>query len=581
MNAPEPVGSGHPRAIQLLRRIEAHGFDAPDDPLGFETRLADDNGWTLGHARAVVAEYRRFLVLTQLAKEPVSPSQDVDQAWHLHLTRTAHYAAFCEALFGRFLHHEPGRSDGGDAARHRQMYEYTRKVYRRGFGAAPPEAVWSRPGQPLPSDPMPGPRWTVPRTLQPGRRLGWACVALALALSLLPGAWRVLWPLMASSIEWFLLEAVVVAGLLAWIVSRTKKSVRQAHRRDTLDPFEVAWFGGGAARMAMTGIATLVQRGMLLLPAQAERVGLPRHALAVDRGSSAPPRHPVEAACLRVATDAGLRLADACAGVKYLADACERRLAAAGLLADRGTMPLARARALAVATLWLAVCFARCRLPFLEGRPLGDSAVLVALAAASAAVVPVVLTAANVLLVLRIARRPTRVAARAQDALKTLSAKYRRARAPATSAKAPFTGDALALGVALMGTAAFAGDARFAGLDDKFGALGLQARQLARKKAREGAGGSGFGVPSGIGSAFDGLFGGACGSPGISSCGSGDGGGSGGGGASWDSGGTVDLGGGGGGGGGGSSCSGGSSCGSSCSGGSSCGSSCSGGGSSD
>src|SRR5438067_1369857 len=139
MNAPEPVGSGHPRAIQLLERIEAHGFDAPDDPLGFETRLAGDNGWTLGHARAVVAEYRRFLVLAQLAKDPVSPSQDVDQAWHLHLTRTAHYAAFCEALFGRFLHHEPGRADGGDAQRHRQMYEYTRKVYRRGFGAAPPE----------------------------------------------------------------------------------------------------------------------------------------------------------------------------------------------------------------------------------------------------------------------------------------------------------------------------------------------------------------------------------------------------------------------------------------------------------
>ncbi|MFL6625734.1 MAG: TIGR04222 domain-containing membrane protein [Vitreoscilla sp.] len=562
MNASEPAGSGHPRAIQLLERIEAHGFDAPDDPLGFETRLADDNGWTLGHARAVVAEYRRFLVLTQLAKDPVSPSPDVDQAWHLHLTRTAHYAAFCEALFGRFLHHEPGRADGGDAQRHRQMYEYTRKVYRRGFGEAPPEPVWPHPGRPLPPDPAPAPRWAVPEALQPGRRLGWACVALALALCLLPGATRVMWPLMAWSIEAFLIEAVVVAGLLAWVLSRTKESVRQPHRRDTLDPYEVAWFGGGAARMAMTGIAALVERGVLVQPAESERVGLPRHALAVDRGSSAPARHPVEAACLRAATDAGLRFADACTGVKSLADACERRLAAAGLVAGRGTMPLVRARALALFTLWLAVCFGRCRLAFVEevGHP-GGTLVLVALAAA------------NVLLLLRLARRPTRVATRAQGSMKALSAKYRQARTSSTAGnRAPITGDALALGVALVGTAAFAGDERFAGLDDKFGALGLPARQLVRRKKQEDEAGSGFGVPSGIGSAFGGVFGGSCGSPGVSSCGSPVSAGSVDGGASWDSGETVDLGGG-----GSSSCSGGSSCGSSCSGGSSCG----GGGSSD
>jgi uncharacterized protein (TIGR04222 family) len=570
MNAPEPVGTGHPRATQLLQRIEAHGFDAPDDPLGFESRLADDNGWTLGYARIVVAEYRRFLVLTQLAKDPVSPSQDVDQAWHLHLTRTAHYAAFCDALFGRFLHHEPGRSDGGDAQRHRDMYEYTRTVYRRGFGEAPPEAVWPRPGRPLPPDPVPAARWTVPPLLQPGRRLGWACVALALLLGLLPGALRLAWPLTGSSIEVFMGEAAAVGCLIAWMMSRMSEPQRAPHRRDTLDPSEVAWFGGGAPRMAMTAIASLVERGVLLQPAEADRVGLPRHALAVDRSASAPARHPVEAACLRAATDAGLRFADACTAVRFLADACERRLAAAGLVADRGTMPLARARVLAVSTLWLAVCVARCRSTFMDG-------------ASIPSVVVVAVTGASVLLLLRLARRPTRVAARAQGAMKALGARFRRPRAAsvAAAAAAPIAGDALAIGVALMGTAAFAGDARFAGLDDKFGALGPTARQLTRKKLQDDESGSGFGVVSGIGSAFGGLFGASCGSPGSADCGSG---GSGGdvdrGAASWDAGGSVDLGGSSGDDGGGSSCSGG---GSSCSGGSSCGgggSSC-GGGSSD
>ena len=67
-------------AATLLERIETFGFSAPDDPLGFESRLADDQGWTLGHALAVAAEYRRFLVLTQVAGHAVSPSPDVDEA---------------------------------------------------------------------------------------------------------------------------------------------------------------------------------------------------------------------------------------------------------------------------------------------------------------------------------------------------------------------------------------------------------------------------------------------------------------------------------------------------------------------
>lgn len=77
-------------AALLLERIEAFGFNEPCDPLGFESRLPDDQGWTPGYALAVVAEYQRFLVSTQVMGHAASPSPDVDEAWHLHLTRTAH-----------------------------------------------------------------------------------------------------------------------------------------------------------------------------------------------------------------------------------------------------------------------------------------------------------------------------------------------------------------------------------------------------------------------------------------------------------------------------------------------------------
>ena len=76
---PQPPATPTAAAAELLARIEAFGLSAADDPLGFESRLADDHGWTLGYALAVAEEYRRFLVLTQVAGHPVSPSPDVDR----------------------------------------------------------------------------------------------------------------------------------------------------------------------------------------------------------------------------------------------------------------------------------------------------------------------------------------------------------------------------------------------------------------------------------------------------------------------------------------------------------------------
>ena len=45
------------------------------------------------------------------------PSRAVDEAWHGFILCTARYAAFCEAAYGRFLHHHPegGAPDGASA----------------------------------------------------------------------------------------------------------------------------------------------------------------------------------------------------------------------------------------------------------------------------------------------------------------------------------------------------------------------------------------------------------------------------------------------------------------------------------
>ena len=133
----------------------------------FTARLAAENGWSPAHAEAVAHEYRRFLYLVAKAGEPLTPSDDVDQAWHLHLLHSRHYwEVLCAQILGRPLHHEPAAGGADDAERHRRQYEATLARYRTTFGDAPPPGIWPATGAHLPLKPLridAGRYWLVPR----------------------------------------------------------------------------------------------------------------------------------------------------------------------------------------------------------------------------------------------------------------------------------------------------------------------------------------------------------------------------------------------------------------------------------
>ncbi|OXM52656.1 glycine-rich domain-containing protein [Amycolatopsis alba] len=58
-------------------------------------------------ATRIVDQALAFLATCAGASEPLSPSETVDIGWHTFILYTREYAAFCERLAGRFLHHEP------------------------------------------------------------------------------------------------------------------------------------------------------------------------------------------------------------------------------------------------------------------------------------------------------------------------------------------------------------------------------------------------------------------------------------------------------------------------------------------
>ncbi|WP_299476692.1 hypothetical protein [uncultured Roseibium sp.] len=130
---------------ELWKRIsECHPDDVEAD-FPFSRRLARDNGWSHDFALSVITEYQRFAYLSRMKSGMVTPSDEVDQAWHLHLTYTRHYWGVFKDALGGALHHMPTKGGAGQAALFREAYQKTLDLYETEFGARPPEDTWPSP----------------------------------------------------------------------------------------------------------------------------------------------------------------------------------------------------------------------------------------------------------------------------------------------------------------------------------------------------------------------------------------------------------------------------------------------------
>lgn len=127
----------------LWQRIESFEIDDPAASFPFSARLANENGWTQEFARRVVDEYKRFVFLMMVAGHEVTPSDEVDQAWHLHLVYTRSYwDELCSEVLGRPLHHGPTKGGQAEGQRFEDQYLKTLASYERWFGAVPPSDIW-------------------------------------------------------------------------------------------------------------------------------------------------------------------------------------------------------------------------------------------------------------------------------------------------------------------------------------------------------------------------------------------------------------------------------------------------------
>jgi hypothetical protein len=140
---PEVTPERRPFDQDLWARLQIMEIDPPDAKTQFRHRLRQYNKWTDDFAARVTYEYRRFLYLAARAGHPVTPSDTVDQAWHLHLIYTRHYwEELCGKILGLQLHHDPSAGGTVESNKFERQYKQTIESYNAAFGEAPPADIW-------------------------------------------------------------------------------------------------------------------------------------------------------------------------------------------------------------------------------------------------------------------------------------------------------------------------------------------------------------------------------------------------------------------------------------------------------
>lgn len=127
----------------LWDKIQSFQLDNEAHDLQFTDRLARENGWTKAYALRVIEEYRKFLFLCCVSNSGITPSDAVDQAWHLHLTYTRSYwVDLCRNTLDREIHHNPTQGGKKEANKFDGMYTDMFDLYTQKFITPPPADIW-------------------------------------------------------------------------------------------------------------------------------------------------------------------------------------------------------------------------------------------------------------------------------------------------------------------------------------------------------------------------------------------------------------------------------------------------------
>ena len=273
-----PLGTMNFQQTELYKRIQAFALDRPDSQLSFSQRLAKDNGWSLGYTQRAIEEYKKFIFLAVAAGHPVTPSDQIDQVWHLHLTYTRLYwQEFCPKILQTTLHHEPTRGGSSEQLKFGSWYSKTLESYEQFFGHIPPIDIWPKPKDRFGRDlhfirintqqswVLSKPNFTV--SFKPQlRKIG--IFTFLVFLSLMITSCQIISQIPnpinftgSEFLTFYIFLVVMGIALAAWLRFSLCLVSTNTKQQPDLNTYEIAFLAGGNHRLIMAAITSLVKQG--------------------------------------------------------------------------------------------------------------------------------------------------------------------------------------------------------------------------------------------------------------------------------------------------------------------------------
>lgn len=249
----------------LWRSIQQFPLDDPNAEITFSRKLSAKQHWSPTFTERVVEEYRKFIFLCCISPNGASPSQAVDEAWHLHLTYTKSYwIDLCKNTLGKDVHHHPSRGGDEENHKHRDWYNETLVLYQSVFGSLPPDDIW-----PLPSEND----LRIPRAATNIRNEILALVVMLLLLPFIISAYqhRVLFPFSLTGPGFLgFFPLLAISCIVCYVIIQYEKNnaliqLVAIHFPTNATVFETAQFLYGKKRVIQAAIVDMVRRNLLTI----------------------------------------------------------------------------------------------------------------------------------------------------------------------------------------------------------------------------------------------------------------------------------------------------------------------------
>ena len=262
---------------ELLERLKNFNLDSSASAFPFSNRLAKENQWSPAYARCVIEEYKRFAFLAVAAGHPVSPPEDVDQAWHLHLTYSQNYwRVFCPEILRQPFHHQPTKGGADEHEKFSDWYARTLASYETFFGEPPPADIWppSEARQKIRQHFVRVDReqhWIIRK---PQWRVNAAFAGTLGLILLLLGCTGAMFANGANPFHWRGREFLIFYATLftacfsfaLWLRRQLRLPLENARFSDAeLSAYELAYLNGGKMLTVNTAIANLIRQNVLRL----------------------------------------------------------------------------------------------------------------------------------------------------------------------------------------------------------------------------------------------------------------------------------------------------------------------------